>query len=55
MAEHGHVLQANDLIRHNMVVFSNGEQALQVLPSLVDFIPEARLVIVVVGVVFVVV
>ena len=43
LAEHGHVLQANDLIRHNMVVFSNGDQALQVLPSLLDFIPEARL------------
>ena len=26
-----------------MVVFSNGDQALQVLPSLVDFVPEARL------------
>ncbi len=34
---------ANELIRHNMVVFSNGEQALQVLPGLVDTIPEARL------------
>ena len=43
MKEHGHVLRANDLIRHNMVVFSSGDQALQVLPSLVDFIPEARL------------
>ncbi len=32
-----------DLIRHNMVVFSNGERALQVLPSLVDVIPEAKL------------
>ena len=35
--------QANELIRHNMVVFSNGEQALQVLPAIVDSIPEARL------------
>ena len=33
----------NDLIRHNMVVFRSGESALQVLPSLVDVIPEARL------------
>lgn len=32
-----------DLIRHNLVVFRNGEGALQVLPSLVDIIPEARL------------
>jgi hypothetical protein len=37
------LLQANELIRHNMVVFSNGEQALQVLPAIVDSIPEARL------------
>lgn len=36
-------LQANELIRHNLVVFSNGDKALQVLPSLVDSIPEARL------------
>lgn len=36
-------IQGNELIRHNMVVFSNGEQALQVLPNLVDTIPEARL------------
>lgn len=32
-----------DLIRHNLVVFRNGENALQVLPGLVDIIPEARL------------
>jgi intraflagellar transport protein 56 len=32
-----------DLIEHNLVVFRNGEGALQVLPSLVDVIPEARL------------
>lgn len=31
------------LIRHNLVVFRNGELAYQVLPSLVDVIPEARL------------
>jgi intraflagellar transport protein 56 len=36
-------LDDNDLIRHNMVVFRNGTNALQVLPSLVDFLPEARL------------
>lgn len=34
---------AKDIIRHNLVVFRNGEAALQVLPSLVDIIPEARL------------
>jgi intraflagellar transport protein 56 len=43
LAEKGVNLQGNELIRHNMVVFSNGEQALQVLPGLVDTIAEARL------------
>mmetsp|Transcript_106827 Transcript_106827/g.309965 ORF Transcript_106827/g.309965 Transcript_106827/m.309965 type:complete len:210 (-) Transcript_106827:679-1308(-) len=43
LSDQGHNLQANDLIRHNMVVFSMGDSALQVLPQLVDFIPEARL------------
>ncbi|XP_049941034.1 intraflagellar transport protein 56 [Schistocerca serialis cubense] len=33
----------HDLIRHNLVVFRGGEGALQVLPPLVDVIPEARL------------
>ncbi|XP_037892125.1 intraflagellar transport protein 56 [Glossina fuscipes] len=32
-----------DLIRHNLVVFRNGEGALQVLPTLLNIIPEARL------------
>lgn len=32
-----------DLIRHNLVVFRNGEGANQVLPGLLDIIPEARL------------
>merc|ERR1719225_1309722 len=32
-----------DLIKHNLVVFRNGEGALQILPPLVDVIPEARL------------
>ena len=35
--------EENDLIRHNIVVFSDGQKALQVLPPLVDIIPEARL------------
>lgn len=34
---------ARDLIKHNLVVFRGGEGALQVLPPLVDVIPEARL------------
>lgn len=33
----------SDLIMHNLVVFRNGEGALQVLPKLIDIIPEARL------------
>ena len=43
LSNHGVNLHSNDLIRHNMVVFSNGDQALQVLPPLVDVIPEAKL------------
>jgi intraflagellar transport protein 56 len=34
---------AKDLIRHNLVIFRDGEGALQVFPSLVGVIPEARL------------
>eukprot|EP01060_Flectonema_neradi_P012302 TRINITY_DN19169_c0_g2_i1.p1 TRINITY_DN19169_c0_g2~~TRINITY_DN19169_c0_g2_i1.p1 ORF type:complete len:561 (+),score=85.70 TRINITY_DN19169_c0_g2_i1:80-1762(+) len=33
----------NDLVNHNLVVFRNGENALQVLPRLLDIVPEARL------------
>lgn len=32
-----------DLIKHNLVVFRNGEGALQILPALLDIVPEARL------------
>jgi intraflagellar transport protein 56 len=39
----GDVFADNDLLRHNLVVFRGGENALQVLPPLVDVIPEARL------------
>lgn len=39
----GNVFQDNDLLRHNLVVFRGGENALQVLPPLIDVIPEARL------------
>lgn len=42
-ADSGNVFSENDLLRHNLVVFRNGENALQVLPPLVDVIPEARL------------
>eukprot|EP00047_Mylnosiga_fluctuans_P005886 m.243387 g.243387 ORF g.243387 m.243387 type:complete len:556 (-) comp14230_c0_seq1:148-1815(-) len=34
---------AQDLIKHNLVVFRNGEGALQHLPKLIDVITEARL------------
>lgn len=43
LSDKGINIQANELIRHNLVVFSNGEHALQVLPSLIDVVPEARL------------
>ncbi|XP_044731989.1 intraflagellar transport protein 56 [Chrysoperla carnea] len=33
----------HDLVRHNIVVFRQGEGALQVFPPLLDVIPEARL------------
>ncbi|KAK7601824.1 hypothetical protein V9T40_009265 [Parthenolecanium corni] len=36
-----------DLLHHNLVVFRGGEAALQILPPLVDVIPEARLNLVV--------
>jgi intraflagellar transport protein 56 len=39
----GNILQDNDLLRHNIVVFRGGENALQTLPPLIDVIPEARL------------
>jgi len=37
------VFADNDLLRHNLVVFRGGENALQVLPPLIDVMPEARL------------
>ena len=43
LTDSGHALQDNDLIKHNLVVFRNGTNALQVLPPLVEFLPEARL------------
>ena len=39
----GNIFQDNDLLRHNLVVFRAGENALQVLPPLIDVISEARL------------
>lgn len=43
LSEQGVNVEDSDLIRHNLVVFRNGENALQVLPQLVDYIPEAKL------------
>ena len=43
MSTSGNLFQDNDLLRHNLVVFRGGENALQVLPPLIDVIPEARL------------
>lgn len=42
-ANSGTLFQDHDLLRHNLVVFRNGENALQVLPPLLDIIPEAKL------------
>ena len=39
---HGFVF-GQDILNHNMVIFRGGEGALQVLPSLVGVLPEARL------------
>ena len=39
----GNIFQDSDLLRHNLVVFRAGENALQVLPPLIDVVPEARL------------
>jgi len=43
LTDQGVNLNDNDLIKHNLVVFSNGDSALKVLPQLLDFLPEARL------------
>eukprot|EP00927_Polykrikos_kofoidii_P082838 TRINITY_DN833_c0_g2_i1.p1 TRINITY_DN833_c0_g2~~TRINITY_DN833_c0_g2_i1.p1 ORF type:complete len:561 (+),score=108.60 TRINITY_DN833_c0_g2_i1:218-1900(+) len=39
----GNIFSEHDLLQHNLVVFRNGENALQVLPPLLEIIPEARL------------
>jgi len=36
------VIEKNEVIKHNLVVFRNGENALQVLPPIVDKIYEAK-------------
>eukprot|EP00933_Yihiella_yeosuensis_P008103 TRINITY_DN113408_c0_g1_i1.p1 TRINITY_DN113408_c0_g1~~TRINITY_DN113408_c0_g1_i1.p1 ORF type:complete len:564 (-),score=150.68 TRINITY_DN113408_c0_g1_i1:85-1776(-) len=42
-SQSGNIFQEHDLLQHNLVVFRNGENAIQVLPPLLDIIPEARL------------
>lgn len=37
------LVYAEDLIKHNTVVFRGGEGALQIFPPLLDVMPEARL------------
>jgi intraflagellar transport protein 56 len=39
----GKLFEDYDLLRHNLVVFRNGENALQHLPPLVEYFPEAKL------------
>jgi intraflagellar transport protein 56 len=44
LADAGINADSHDLVRHNLVVFRNGDSALRVLPGLVDkVVPEARL------------
>jgi intraflagellar transport protein 56 len=43
LTDQGLNIDENDLVRHNLVVFRSGESALRVLPPLVDYIPEAKL------------
>ena len=38
-----HIFESNDILRHNMVVFTGGEKAAEVLPPLIETIPEAKL------------
>lgn len=43
LADAGHALEADPILRHNAVVFRGGDGALLALPPLVDALPEARL------------
>lgn len=47
LTDRGYNIEQNDLVSHNMVVFEDGQNALRVLPPLVDSLPEARLNLVV--------
>jgi intraflagellar transport protein 56 len=39
----GNLFEDNDLLRHNLSVFRNGKNALQVMPPLIEDMPEAKL------------
>jgi intraflagellar transport protein 56 len=39
----GDLVSESDLLKHNLVVFRNGENAMQTLPLLFDAFPETRL------------
>eukprot|EP01029_Cantina_marsupialis_P029588 TRINITY_DN781879_c0_g1_i1.p1 TRINITY_DN781879_c0_g1~~TRINITY_DN781879_c0_g1_i1.p1 ORF type:complete len:567 (-),score=129.66 TRINITY_DN781879_c0_g1_i1:163-1803(-) len=43
LIESDHAATNHPLIKHNLVVFRDGKDALQVLPSLMDVIPESKL------------
>lgn len=47
LQDFGKSLMEDSLIKHNSCVFRGGENAMQVLPKLIDLIPEARLNLVV--------
>ena len=43
LTDKGFNVAESDIIKHNLVVFRDGRNALQVLPPMVDYIKEARL------------
>ena len=43
LGDHSFLIEDSALMRHNLVVFRNGEGSLRVLPPLVGVVPEARL------------
>ncbi len=41
--EGGNIYEDNDLLRHNLSVVRNGENALKIFPPLMEIYPEAKL------------
>jgi len=39
----GDLFKEKDLLRHNLVVFRNGDNGMQFLPPLLELFPETRL------------